>query len=155
MSATAASHEGPRPELAARLPHSLRSLVFWGGGVGIFQAASPIGFWWLDQDVVWAITLVIIASVYVGFAVADGRSNVIAVEVGVATAFVVLATVAIDSSPWLVVVGLVGHGLKDLWQQRTHFVANTRWWPPFCLVVDFVAASVIAVLLLTGVDLSG
>jgi hypothetical protein len=98
---------------------------------------------------------VIIAPVYIGLAVADGRSNVIAVEVGVATTFVVLAIVAIDLSPWLVVVGLVGHGLKDLWQHRTHFVANTRWWPPFCLVVDFVAALVIAVLLLAGVDLSG
>ena len=155
MSATAASHKGPPPELGARLPQSLRSVVFWGVGVGIFQAASPIGFWWLDQDVIWAIALVIIAPVYIGLAVADGRSNVIAVEVGVATAFVVLAIVAIDSSPWLVVVGLVGHGLKDLWQHRTHFVANTRWWPPFCLVVDFVAALVMSVLLLTGVDLSG
>ena len=155
MSATAASHEGPPPKFAARLPQSLRSPVFWGVGVGIFQAASPIGFWWLDQDVIWAIALVIIAPVYIGLAVADGRSNVIAVEVGVATTFVVLAIVAIDLSPWLVVVGLVGHGLKDLWQHRTHFVANTRWWPPFCLVVDFVAALVIAVLLLAGVDLSG
>ena len=27
---------------------------------------------------------------------------------------------------------LAGHGLKDLWQHRSHFVANTRWWPPFC-----------------------
>ena len=155
MSATAESHEGPPPKFAARLPQSLRGPAFWGVGVGIFQAASPIGFWWLDQDVIWAIALVIIAPVYIGLAVADGRSNVIAVEVGVATTFVVLAIVAIDLSPWLVVVGLVGHGLKDLWQHRTHFVANTRWWPPFCLVVDFVAALIIAVLLLAGVDLSG
>ena len=28
-------------------------------------------------------------------------------------------------------------GSKDLWQHRTQFVANTRWWPPFCLVVDW------------------
>jgi hypothetical protein len=31
-----------------------------------------------------------------------------------------------------------GHGLKDLWQHRRQYVANTRWWPPFCLVVDWV-----------------
>jgi hypothetical protein len=53
------------------------------------------------------------------------------------------------------VVALVAHGLKDLWQHRTQFVANTRWWPPFCLVVDFVAAAVIAVLLLIGVRMHG
>jgi hypothetical protein len=32
-----------------------------------------------------------------------------------------------------------------LWQHRTGFVANTRWWPPFCTTVDFVAAAFIAV----------
>jgi hypothetical protein len=127
----------------------------WGVAVGVVQAVSPLGLWWLDPALVWAITLVIIASVYVGFAVADGRPPVVVAEVGVASGFVILAAVAIGSSPWLVVIGLVGHGIKDLWQHRTHFVANTRWWPPFCLVVDFVAASAIAVLLLTGVDLNG
>ena len=155
MTATRNAPESPSLELSGLLPQSLRTPILWGVAVGIFQAALPVGFWWLEPDLVWAITLVIIASIYVGFAVADGRTYVIAVEVGVATAFVVLAAVAIDASPWLVVVGLVGHGLKDLWQHRTHFVANTRWWPPFCLVVDFVAASVIALLLLTGVDLNG
>jgi hypothetical protein len=127
----------------------------WGVAVGVIQAVSPIGFWWLDPALVWAMTLVIIASVYVGFAVADGRPWVVVAEVGVASGFIILAALAIGSSPWLVVIGLVGHGFKDLWQHRTDFVANTRWWPPFCLVVDFVAAPAIAVLLLTGVDLNG
>jgi hypothetical protein len=127
----------------------------WGVAVGILQALSPVGFWWLEADLVWAIALVVIAPVYVGLAVADGRARIIAVEVGVATFFIILALVAIEVSPWLVAAGLVGHGMKDLWQHRTHFVANTRWWPPFCLVVDFVAASVIAIVLLSGVDLGG
>jgi hypothetical protein len=41
--------------------------------------------------------------------------------------------------------------LKDLWQHRRQFVANTRWWPPFCLVVDWVAATFIAVEIVAGV----
>lgn len=127
--------------------------IVWGIAVGVFQAASPLAFWWLAPALVWALALFIIAAVYIGLAVADGRPIVVAAEVGVATGFIVLAAVAITSSPWLVVIGLVAHGLKDLWQHRTHFVANTRWWPPFCLVVDFVAASVIAGLLLAGVKL--
>jgi hypothetical protein len=121
--------------------------------VGVLQAFSPVGFWWLDQDVVWAISLVIIAPVYIGFAVADGRPTIIGVETGVAAGFIVIAMVGITTSSWLVVAGLVGHGVKDLWQHRTRFVANTRWWPPFCLVVDWVAAAVIAGLLIAGVDL--
>jgi len=65
---------------------------------------------------------------------------------------VVLAAAAITGTPWLLVVGLAGHGLKDLWQHRTQFVANTKWWPPFCLVVDFVVAAIIAVEIVAGVD---
>jgi len=129
---------------------SLAKPIFWGVAVGLVQAFSPLGFWWLAPTLVWSLALAIIASVYVGFAVADGRARVLAVEVGVAFAFFILATLTIVASPWLSVVALVTHGIKDLWQHRTQFVANTRWWPPFCLVVDFVAAAVISVLLLTG-----
>jgi hypothetical protein len=35
----------------------------------------------------------------------------------------------------LIVIGLVGHGLKDLWQHRRQFVANTRWWPPIAVAI--------------------
>jgi hypothetical protein len=146
---------GDRHAPTATWTSSLRTPILWGVAVGILQAGSPVGLWWLDQATVWAISLVIIASIYIGFAVADGRPIVIAVEVGVASSFIILALIAITSSPWLVVIGLVGHGIKDLWQHRTQFVANTRWWPPFCLVVDFVCAAIIAVLILTGVDLNG
>ena len=137
----------------ARWGESWSKPILWGIGVGLFQAFSPVWFWWLAPTLVWSLALVAIASVYVGFAVADGRPRVLAVEVGVTFAFVILAAITIVASPWLSVIALVAHGLKDLWQHRTQFVANTRWWPPFCLVVDFVAGAVIAVLLLTGVRL--
>ena len=136
----------------ARTDPSWRSPIIWGVAIGLFQAFSPLAFWWLEPALVWSLALVLIASVYIGFAVADGRTVVVAAEVAVAAAFVILATLAIKS-PWLGVIALVAHGIKDLWQHRTHFVANTRWWPPFCLVVDFVAAAVIAVLLVSGVRL--
>jgi hypothetical protein len=60
--------------------------------------------------------------------------------------------VAVTGSPWLLVLGLTAHGLKDLWQHRRQFVANTRWWPPFCLVVDWVAAAAIAIEIIAGVQ---
>jgi hypothetical protein len=58
---------------------------------------------------VWALSVVIIASVYIGFAVADGLPLIIAVEVAVAAAFIVLAAIAVTASPWLIVIGLVGY----------------------------------------------
>ena len=134
---------------------NLAKPIFWGVVVGIIQAFSPLGLWWLSPTMVRSLALVGIAFVYIGFAVADGRSRVIAAEVAVTSGFVIVAAIAVVASPWLSVIGLVAHGIKDLWQHRTQFVANTRWWPPFCLVVDFVAAAVIAVFLLTGVRLHG
>jgi hypothetical protein len=53
---------------------------------------------------------------------------------------VVLAAAGITETAWILVVAFVGHGLKDFWQHRTHFVANTRWWPPFCAAVDWIVA---------------
>ena len=122
-----------------------RAPVLWGIVVGLLQAGTPLLFWWLDSATVYALGLAVIAAVYVGFAVADGRPKVIAVESSVAFAFVIVAAAAVTGSPWLLVIGLAGHGLKDLWQHRSHFVANTRWWPPFCMVVDFVVAAIIVV----------
>jgi hypothetical protein len=130
---------------------ALRAPVWWGLVFGALQAASPLAFWWLDTATVYAIGLVLIASVYIGFAVADGRARVLIAETGVATVFVVVAAAAVTGSPWLLVLGLAGHGLKDLWQHRRKFVANTRWWPPFCLVVDWTAAAIIAVEIVAGV----
>jgi hypothetical protein len=69
--------------------------------------------------------------------------------------FVVVAAAAVPGSAWLIVAGLVGHGLEDLWQHRTQFVANIRWWPPFCASVDFVAAGLIAVALTAGFPFPG
>ena len=137
----------PNP-LAGR---SLRAPVLWGVVWGVLPAASPLGFWWLTPAIVYALSLALIAAVYIGFAVADGRPRVIAVETVVAAVFVVVGAAGVTGPAWLLVAGLAGHGVKDLWQHRSHFVANTRWWPPFCLVVDWVAAAILVVLLAVGV----
>jgi hypothetical protein len=129
-----------------------RRAMLWGIAVGVLQAATPLAFWWLPNATVYALGLAVIASVYVGFAVADGRPKVIAVETTVAFTFVLIAAVAVTGTPWLLVAGLAGHGAKDAWQHRHQFVANTRWWPPFCMVVDFVVAAIIVVEIAAGAD---
>ncbi len=138
-------------DASSAVKQPMRAPVVWGLVWGSLQAASPLAFWWLDAATVYALGLALIASVYIGFAVADGRPAVIAVESSVAAAFVIVAAAAVTGSPWLLVLGLTAHGLKDLWQYRRQFVANTRWWPPFCLVVDWVAAAAIAVEIVAGV----
>ena len=126
------------------LLRSMRAPVLWGAVWGALQAVSPIGFWWLPPATVYGLGLILIAAVYIGFAVADGRPKVIAVESAIAAAFVVVAAAAVTGPALLLVVGLAGHGLKDAWQEHTQFVANTRWWPPFCATVDWVAALILS-----------
>jgi len=131
----------------------MRAAIVGGVIVGLIQAASPFGLWWLDPATVYALGLAAIAFVYIGFAVADGRWNVIGIEATVAMAFVVVAAGGITGSAWLLVVGFAGHGLKDAWQHRTGFVSNTRWWPPFCAAVDWVVAVAIAIAIVAGAHL--
>jgi hypothetical protein len=145
--------ETAKPGIASRTRlRSMRVPVIWGAVWGAIQAASPIGFWWLPPATVYALGLALIATIYIGFGVADGRRKIIAVETVVAAAFVVIAAVAVTGPAWLLVVGLAGHGLKDAWQQRTQFVANTRWWPPFCATVDWVAALILLIAIVAGMQ---
>jgi hypothetical protein len=132
---------------------SIWAAVFWGVVAGAIQVASPLGFWWLDPATVYAIGLSFIATVYVGFAVADGRWTVIAVETGVAIAFIVVASAGVTGPAWLLVVGFAAHGVKDAWQQRRQYVSGTRWWPPFCAAVDWVVALAIGIAIVAGVHL--
>jgi hypothetical protein len=145
------AHSAMNPSASAR---ALRAPMLWGIVVGLLQAATPLVFWWLDSATVYSLGLVGIAFIYVGFAVADGRPKVIAVECSVTFAFVVVAAAAVSGSPWLLVAGMAGHGLKDLWQHRSHFVANTRWWPPFCMVVDWVVAAILVGEIAAGMHFS-
>src|SRR4051794_8945023 len=141
---------------AVRAPsvrRSLRTPVAWGVVFGVLQAASPLAFFWLDSRTVYALGLPLIAAVYIGFAVADGRRHVLAVETAVASAFVVVAAAAVTGSAWLIVAGLAGHGLKDMWQPPPGFAPAPRWWPPFCAAVAFVAAGLIAVAITAGLPL--
>ena len=126
--------------------------VIFGVLVGVLMVAAPLAFWWLPAATVYSLGISLIAAVYIGFAVADGRGSVITVESTVATVFVVVAAIAATASPWLLVAGLAGHGAKDLWQHRTGYVANTRWWPPFCVTVNWVAAVIMTVAISAGVN---
>ena len=147
------AHQASKRALAADTGNrGLRLPLIAGAAIGVAQTATPFAFWWLTPATVYAIGLVFIAAVYIGFSVADGRWKIIAAEVAVATVFVVVAAVAVTGAAWLLVVGFTGHGLKDFWQHRTQFVTGTRWWPPFCAAVDFVVAAILAIALTTGAN---
>ncbi len=133
--------------------HGFRTPMLWGLLFGAIQAASPPAVWWLDQATVQALLIILIAAVYIGFALADGRPRVIVFECGIVAVFLVIAAAAVTGPAWILVAGYAGHGLKDYWQERTQYVANTRWWPPFCATVDWVVAVALAIEIVGGVSL--
>ena len=133
--------------------HSLRGPVVWGLALGAVQAASPLILQWIEPATLHAMYISLIAAVYIGFAVADGRPTVLAVEVAVASVFVLIAAVAVTATAWMLVIGYAGHGLKDYWQHRRQYVVNTRWWPPFCAAVDWLVALVLIAEIVAGVNL--
>jgi hypothetical protein len=111
-----------------------------------------MAFWWLELSTVHALMVTLIAAVYIGFAVSDGRTHVIVAECAVVVALFTASAVSITATPWLLVGLYLAHGAKDLWQHHRQFVRGTRWWPPFCLGVDVAVAAFVAVQVLLGVD---
>jgi hypothetical protein len=72
------------------------------------------------------LSLTLIAAVYIGFAVRTaGRSSWLSRAASRGSC--VLAAIGVTGPAWLLVLGFTGHGLKDVWQERRHNVANTRW----------------------------
>jgi hypothetical protein len=51
----------------------LRAFRHLGGSSSGRHGGVPLVFWWLDASTVYALGVILIASVYIGFAVADGR----------------------------------------------------------------------------------
>ena len=103
----------------------------------------------LDRDrAFYPAVLMVVASYFVLFAVLGGDRRVLAVELGLAMVFVVLALVGFRRSLWIVAAGLVGHGVFDVFHGQ--FIANPglpEWWPSFCMAYDVVAGAYLAVLL--------
>src|SRR3954467_6167841 len=67
-------HDGA-PSHGTNWHHTLQAAVRWGILFGGIQAASPLVVWWLAPGTVYAISLILIAPIYIGFAVADGRRS--------------------------------------------------------------------------------
>jgi hypothetical protein len=89
-----------------------------------------------------AILLGMIASVYLGYALNDGRLRAFQVEYVGIVAFTALATIALARhSAALLALGYLAHGLWDLVHHRRGVDTRMPWWyVPVCLGYDTVVA---------------
>lgn len=93
-----------------------------------------------------AITLVLIAGVYIGYAFMDGRVHNIVIELTTAVVFSAASWLGLNGYPMAIVGALVLHGIWDILHHGLVDTTIPRWYIPFCAVVDWVmAASLIAI----------
>jgi hypothetical protein len=119
--------------------------VLLGLAVPLFGRA--VGF---DRDrSFYTVVLVVTASYYDLFAIMGGSTHALLSELLATAAFVVLSAVGFRRNLWLVVVGLLAHGVFDFVHGRLiEDPGVPPWWPMFCLMFDVAAAAYLACRLL-------
>jgi hypothetical protein len=109
--------------------------------------ARAIGF---DRDKAFYPTvLAVVASYYALFAIMAGSTNALIAECLPIVFFLVAAGIGFKTKLWLVVIGLVAHGLFDFLHHK--LISNPGvplWWPGFCLTYDVTAGAYLAFLLM-------
>ena len=88
-----------------------------------------------------ALLLVLVAGIYVGFALQDGRPRQVAVEALTASAFVSAAAAGLWLTPWVIPTAYILHGGWDIAHHRRVATAMPRWYIPFCATFDLVFAA--------------
>jgi hypothetical protein len=112
-------------------------------GVVVCVFAQVVG---LSRDrAFYPTVLIVIPGYYVLFAVMGGSTSALLAESLITCGFAAVATVGFRGTLWLVVAGLAGHGVMDLFHAR--IVTNPGvpvWWPAFCLAIDLTMAAYLA-----------
>jgi hypothetical protein len=114
--------------------------------LAVVALAATMG---MDRDrAFYPTVLIVVASYYVLFAAMGGSGRIIVLEIVVASGFLLFAIVGYKISLWLVAIGLVGHGVFDIFH---HLVIENpgmpHWWPGFCMACDVVLGGFLMVLL--------
>jgi hypothetical protein len=89
--------------------------------------------------------LMVVGSYYVLFAAEGSTPSILACEAVGTALFVAAAVIGFRNSLWIVVAGLFGHGVFDVF--HGHILANAgtpAWWPAFCGTYDVTAAAYLA-----------
>lgn len=95
-----------------------------------------------------ALTIVLIAGIYLGFAVLDGRTHALGVEAAGAAGYVGAAWFGLAGWGWAIPVVLALHAGWDLLHHPRIAMGTSlpRWYGPWCAIVDLTAALGLAII---------
>lgn len=97
-----------------------------------------------------ALTLILIAGVYLGYAFQDGRLRIILIELTIATCFLVAGWLGINGHPELIIGAFVAHGVWDYLHHPLIDTQMPRWYIPFCALYDLAAGAGLALIWWSG-----
>lgn len=96
------------------------------------------------EAIIYAVALVVAASIYGGFAALAGALTWLAIEVGGLVLFSLVSLLGLRTSMWFLVLGWAAH---TVWDVFLHKVVNVgfvpEWYPGMCLGFDLVLAGYI------------
>jgi hypothetical protein len=125
--------------------------IFIGVALALSVAvfATVTGF---DRDrAFYPTVMIVIALLWVLFAVIGGSVAVLRLELLVMAVFVAAAVAGFRYSLWLVSAALIAHGVFDYVHDRLYVNPGApAWYADFCIAYDIVAGLYLAVLLQIG-----
>ncbi len=90
------------------------------------------------------ILLAVIASIYLGFALIDGRRREIMIEISGMFFFLALAVFGLWFSPIFLIAGYLAHGVWDIIHNPKIIQTEVvEWYKVLCLVYDWIIAGFI------------
>jgi hypothetical protein len=117
------------------------------GFVLSLAVAGLVAITGLERDrALYPAVLIVNASYYVLFAAIGASGRTLAIEIAVASAFLLIAIVGFKRNLWLVAAAIAGHGVFDFFHHS--LIDNPgvpRWWPGFCLAFDVGFGGYVAV----------
>lgn len=125
-----------------RAPHLFeRHTIPASGAIGLASLGLHLILPDTLSNLLAAFLIPLIAGIYIGFAVVDGRMSRIIVESTVAFMFLGFAIWSYLHAPYLIPLGYVAHAGWDFLHHTPLFnVAMPRWYIPACVVYDVLVA---------------
>lgn len=123
------------------------AVVALGGVLGAGTMVIPALLSSDDAFGFLAVLLAMIAGVYLGFALQDGRVRAFRTEYVGIVAHGALATIALATgSAWVLAAGYAGHALWDsVHHPKALDTVIPRWYVPLCIGYDLVVAAYILI----------